>query len=225
MKIDILQHVPFEGPAAIGEWARQNNHELRIHRLDRQEFVPQVNAIRFLILMGGPMSVNDSDQNWLEEERRLIRQAISLQVPIFGVCLGAQQIAKALGAEVSRGNKEVGWHPVETASERFSFIPERLTAFHWHGEQFDIPAGAERLFSSEACMNQGFVYNGNVIGLQFHLEATSESVRLLCTYDRDYIDASRYVQGAGEMMEFHIPRENKAVLFHLLDDLVEGSRT
>lgn len=220
MKIDVLQHVPFEGPAAIGEWARQNGHQLQIHRLFRQDPLPQVNEIKFLIVLGGPMSVNDQDQNWLEDERRLIRQAIVLNLPIFGICLGAQQIAKALGSAVYRGNKEVGWHPVHATSARFAFIPEDLTVFHWHGEQFELPEQAEHLFSSDACENQGFIYHDRVIGLQFHLESTPDSVRQLLTHDRDYIDASRYVQSAEDIGQFRIPEEDRTLLFHFLDDLI-----
>lgn len=219
MKIDVLQHISFEKPAAIGEWASDRGHELRIHKLYGRDPVPRPEDIQFLILLGGPMSANDKE-SWLEEERRLIRNVIHRGTPVFGVCLGAQQIAKALGAAVTPGPKEVGWHPVQTTSGTGSFIPDQLTAFHWHGEQFAIPDQAERLFSSAACRNQGFVFRQHVIGLQFHLETTPESVRLLLTHDGDYIDSSRYVQSAEEIENFPVPEENRVVLFHLLDDLV-----
>ncbi|MBP3039350.1 hypothetical protein J9303_07600 [Bacillaceae bacterium Marseille-Q3522] len=106
-------------------------------------------------------------------------------------------------------------------STRLSFIPDEMTVFHWHGEQFELPDKAERLFSSEACRNQGFIYKENVIALQFHFETTPESIQSLLTGDGDYIDHSRYVQSAEKITNFSIPEINKMVLFKLLDYLVK----
>lgn len=89
-------------------------------------------------------------------------------------CLGGQQIAKTLGADIFQGEyREAGWLPIRTMkSETLGELPEELVVFHWHGEQFGLPEGAERLFTSEVCPNQGFIYKENVIGLQFHFEST-----------------------------------------------------
>jgi GMP synthase - Glutamine amidotransferase domain len=222
MNIDVVQHVPFEGLASIEEWGSDNGHTFRMHKLYEYPSIPRIDDLEFLILLGGPMSANDQDQQWIDEERRLISKTISENKPVFGVCLGAQQIAKALGASVIQGDKEVGWHPIRSVSSRLPFIPEELTVFHWHGEQFELPDRAEQLFSSAACQNQGFIYSEKVIGLQFHLEMTPNSIQGLLTHDGDYIDHSQFVQSAEEITDFGIPEQNKTVLFKLLDDLVKN---
>ncbi|WP_256444528.1 type 1 glutamine amidotransferase [Terribacillus sp. DMT04] len=178
--------------------------------------------VSMLIILGGPMSANDTE-DWLEAERDLIRELITKRQPMFGICLGAQQIAKALGADIFQGEyKEVGWYPIQTVTQHFSsFLPDQMTAFHWHGEQFFLPDEAIRLFGNTVCENQGFIYKEFVIGLQFHLEMTVESITKLITHDQDYIDHGNYVQNAQTMLSAHIPKNNKEVLYQLLDSLVQ----
>jgi GMP synthase (glutamine-hydrolysing) len=138
-------------------------------------------AVAGLILMGGSMSVND-DLPWLRREENCIREAVKRGVPVLGVCLGAQLIAKALGARVSSSPvKEIGWAPVywtgAAASDRlFAGLSGPETLFHWHGETFDLPAGAELLAYSDGCARQAFRVGNNVYGLQFHLEVTPSMI-------------------------------------------------
>ncbi|MFJ6413671.1 type 1 glutamine amidotransferase [Terribacillus saccharophilus] len=224
MIIDVLQHVPFEDLAAISDWGEARGHSFRVHHLYEKVDLPHAANITLLIILGGPMSANDADQ-WVKEECELIRQLIDQQKPVFGICLGAQQIAKALGATVFQGEqKEVGWHPIQTVSTHFSFIPDEMTVFHWHGEQFSLPDGAIRLFRNEICENQGFVYHDHIIGLQFHFETTRESMEKLILHDRDYLDDSLYVQSEQAMKTANFPLENKEVLYQLLDHLVDAVR-
>ncbi|SNZ16067.1 GMP synthase - Glutamine amidotransferase [Terribacillus aidingensis] len=222
MLIDVLQHVPFEGLAAIEDWGQDRGHHFRIHHLYEEAVLPAAIDVTMLIILGGPMSANDTE-HWLEAERDLIRELISKQQPIFGICLGAQQIAKAIGADIFQGEyKEVGWHPIQTFTQHFSsFLPDQMTAFHWHGEQFSLPDGAIRLFGNTACENQGFIYKDFVIGLQFHLEMTEESIIKLITHDQNNIDHGKYVQSGKTMLSAHIPTINKKVLYQLLDSLVQ----
>jgi GMP synthase-like glutamine amidotransferase len=130
-----------------------------------------------LIFMGGAMSANDN-HSYLRREIQYIREAVRRRQPILGVCLGAQLIAKALGARVyPSAVKEIGWAPVtfSPAASRdplFSGLQEPENIFHWHGETFDLPDEAERLASSEVCENQAFRVGDRVYGLQFHLEVT-----------------------------------------------------
>ena len=131
--------------------------------------------------MGGPQSANDPDPR-LVAEMRLINQTMSRGLPVLGVCLGAQLIAKTLGARVYRNpSSEIGWAPVyftEAAKgdPLFSGFSSPTTFFHWHGETFDLPAGAEWLAYSELCRNQAFRYGTNVYGVQFHPEITPEMI-------------------------------------------------
>ena len=134
-----------------------------------------------LIIMGGPMGVYEADRYpFLREEQRLIRQAAELSFPVLGICLGSQLVAGAIGARVYPGHKkEIGWYPVEVtapADELAAGLPSRFMAFHWHGDTFDLPAGATRLFRSDLYENQGFRWGKNILALQFHLEISPEMV-------------------------------------------------
>ncbi|MFZ2691764.1 MAG: type 1 glutamine amidotransferase, partial [Trichococcus flocculiformis] len=174
----------------------------------------------FLVILGGPMSVLD-ELPWLEEERQLIRVLISQGKPVFGVCLGGQQIAKTLGADIFQGEyREAGWLPIRTMkSETLGELPEELVVFHWHGEQFGLPEGAERLFTSEVCPNQGFIYKENVIGLQFHFESTKESIESILQNDAAFLDGTAYTQTSAEIRNYPIPASNRKLLYRLLDRL------
>jgi GMP synthase (glutamine-hydrolysing) len=110
----------------------------------------------------------------------LIRQAADVGMPVLGICLGSQLIAAALGAQVYAGpRKEIGWYPVETVDKSDPLtrrLPSTLMAFHWHGDTFDLPADAVRLFRSKLYQNQGFRWGNHVYGMQFHLEVTAAMI-------------------------------------------------
>lgn len=176
MIIDVMQHSAIEGPGRIATWAQDNDVELRVHRLDEGEDIRALNpsAMDGLIVLGGPMSVNDED-DWLAAERIYIRSLAKLGRPVLGICLGAQQIVRAFGAPVFTGaTGEYGFGPVRDLRDDATF-----TAFHWHDDQMaDLP-GATRLYTSAKTENQGFVYHNNILGLQFHLEADEDIVLAL----------------------------------------------
>lgn len=220
MEIAILQHVDFEGPAEIENWCRQTGNEYKVYRLFLGEALPKAERTDFLVILGGPMSVLD-ELPWLEEERQLIRVLISQGKPVFGVCLGGQQIAKTLGADIFQGEyREAGWLPIRTMkSETLGELPEELVVFHWHGEQFGLPEGAECLFTSEVCPNQGFIYKENVIGLQFHFESTKESIESILQNDAAFLDGTAYTQTSAEIRNYPIPASNRKLLYRLLDRL------
>jgi GMP synthase-like glutamine amidotransferase len=157
--------------------------------------------------MGGPMSVNDEQTYpWLQAEKKFIAEAIDNGKIVFGVCLGAQLIASSLGAKVfPNRNREIGWFPVERVASKENvdlknILPDRMEVFHWHGETFDLPAHAVHLARSEGCDNQAFSIGERVLGLQFHLEATPLSVRLLTEKCKNDLVAGRYIQSATEML-------------------------
>ncbi len=180
----MLQHVPFEGPAAVADWARERNVPFKVKHLFRGDSLPELTEFDMLAVMGGPMSANDEAAlPWLAPEIARVGQAIAAGKAVLGICLGAQIMAKALGARVYPGPaKEIGWfhvHRTEDVHPLFSGIPAEFTAFHWHGETFDLPVGAERLASTKVTPNQAFAAGQKALGLQFHLEATKDSVNAL----------------------------------------------
>ena len=151
---------------------------------------PEIGGAAGLIFLGGPMSVNDG-LPYLRQEMDLILAAIERQKPVLGICLGSQLIAKALGARVYRNpTKEIGWFDIHLTEAGggdplFAGVNPRETVFHWHGETFDLPAGAARLAYSDACANQAVRFGGAVYGLQFHLEVTPAMIADWCTQDEN----------------------------------------
>lgn len=138
----------------------------------------QLDVDDLLIVLGGPISAYDDDRYpFLVDELRLIEQSLRRKVPVLGICLGAQLLARALGARVYAGSaKEIGFAPVAlTAVGRKSCLAvlerESSPVLHWHGDTFDLPAGAERLAATEGTPNQAFALGPSVLGLQFHVEA------------------------------------------------------
>lgn len=206
-RVEVLQHVPFEGPASIAEWCHERGHDLRTVHLYRNKAPRPPADVDLLVVMGGPMSVHDTGAYaWLADEKRHLRSAVQSATPVLGICLGAQLLADVLGAEVCPGaHKEIGWWPVETCAQAadagpLAALPASFDAFHWHGETFDIPPAAVHVASSSACTNQAFVYQRRVVGLQFHLETTEVSARSLIEACADEIVAGPYIQDAEAML-------------------------
>ncbi|MDP4610840.1 MAG: type 1 glutamine amidotransferase [Opitutales bacterium] len=203
MEILCIKHVGFEGPAAIAVWAQDRGHNLTIAPIYSEPHLPAPATFDALIIMGGPMNVYEDDKYpWLAREKTYIRGAIAAGKPVFGVCLGAQLIAHALGARVYAGeHKEIGWFPIRRDSEYPDDcpLPDQLTAYHWHGDTFDLPKGAQRIASSDVCLNQGFRYHANVFALQYHLEVYSQSLTLLSAACANELAPAPYIQTAERM--------------------------
>ena len=157
------------------------------------------------------MSVHDEFEHvWLKAEKWFVKQVIQAGKPVLGICLGAQIIAEVLGGTVSQGKeKEIGWFPISFSnefaeSELGRRFPETMNVFHWHGETFSLPNGAKRIASSEVCENQGFIYNKNVVGLQFHLETTRLSAESIISNSAHELVSAPYIQSEEEMMSDEI---------------------
>jgi GMP synthase-like glutamine amidotransferase len=194
-----LQHVTFEGLGSIETWLRAERFEITNTQFFESAVFPDPDEVDLLIVMGGPMSVNDEAQfPWLVEEKQFIHRCVEEGKSVLGICLGAQLIASAMRSRVYPNHiKEIGWFPVEgmtsLESEIFCFPPSQ-EVFHWHGETFDLPCGAYRLARSKGCKNQAFQLGRTVIGLQFHLETTSDSAVEIVSHCRAELIPSKYVQ-------------------------------
>ncbi|ATE60476.1 type 1 glutamine amidotransferase [Thauera sinica] len=211
MHAHILQHVAFEGPGSIAAWLEMAGCDIGCTRFHDGEALPDPATVDLLVVMGGPMSVNDEAEfPWLAEETRFVGDIIRRGRPVLGVCLGAQLIASALGARVfPNREREIGWFPVEAVAHGdpalFGFPPS-VEVFHWHGETFDLPDGAVRLARSAACDNQAFQFGKAVIGLQFHLETTPASAQQIVEHCRAELRPAPHVQSEAEILAAPIDR-------------------
>lgn len=163
MKIHWLQHVEFEGLGSIAGWATKKGCAATGSRMFAGDAFPSIAAVDMLVIMGGPMSVNDEVEHpWLAGEKRFINQVMQAGKMVLGICLGAQLIASAAGVRVRpNDHKEIGWFPVEKTRAAGDAavgraLADKAEVFHWHGETFDIPRGAVRLARSRVCENQAF---------------------------------------------------------------------
>ena len=200
-----LQHVPFEGLGSIQIWLQNAGYEITGTQFYESAELPLPDGIDLLVVMGGPMSVNDEDDYpWLVLEKEFVRKVIEAGNPVLGICLGAQLIATAMGGQVFPNSmKEIGWFPIRSvATETNSafVFPESTEVFHWHGETFSLPPGAIRIAESDGCENQAFQIGRSVIGLQFHLETTPESAQKLVANCRDELIPARYVQCGADIL-------------------------
>jgi GMP synthase-like glutamine amidotransferase len=206
-RVHWLQHVRFEGLGSIAAWLEAHRARVTTSRLFEDPRLPDAGGLDWLIVMGGPMSVNDEVLHpWLRAEKRLIAEAISRGLTVLGICLGAQLIASALGARVYRHTQpEIGWFPVERTVPRWpggpaNWLPHTCTVFHWHGETFDLPPGTQQIARSAACENQAFAAGTRIIGLQFHPEATPESARAMIEAGRGELVHGPTVQREEEIL-------------------------
>jgi len=226
-----LQHVPFEGIGNIETWAQSSVHTINSTRLYADEKLPSPDAFDLLIVMGGPMNVYEENAYpFLIREKRFIEQAIQNGKSVLGICLGSQLLATVLGAKVFKNKfEEIGWFPVEKTDEAkaktlLSSLPERFTTFHWHGDTFEIPHGAKRIYKSEACANQGFIYGDKIIGLQFHPEVDETTLKLMIENEGDGITVNEFVQSPQTILEQQNFKANAGMLATLLDEMTKTIR-
>ncbi len=206
MRLHYFQHVSFEGLGSIEPWAKEMAYDVTSTRLFDKDPFPSLDDIDWLIVLGGPMGIYEEDNYpWLSAEKKYIEHAVVQGKIVLGICLGAQLIADVLGAKIySNKHQEIGWFPIkktpETAQTRLAdFLPVEIDAFHWHGDTFDIPTGAIHIAQSEACENQGFIYDDHVVALQFHLETLEQSAKDLVDNCQDDITEGPFIQSSEEI--------------------------
>lgn len=216
--IAIFRHAASEGPGYFATFLDLNGIPWQLFKVDAGDAIPGDPAqFSGLAFMGGPMSVND-DLPWIALSLELIRRAEQAGIPLLGHCLGGQLMAKALGGTVGRNPvKEIGWGEVKvadsaTARDWFGGI-QKFDAFHWHGETFSLPPGAELILSSPYCANQAYVLGGMHLGMQCHVEMTEEMVREWYAVGAEEVAAARSspaVQRA-EMAEVNLAQRVEAL--------------
>ena len=180
--VRIFRHVACEGPGYLGVFLERHNIHYELICIDEGVPVPQeLDNISGLVFMGGSMNVTEPLQ-WIAEEQQLIRKAIKNNIPVLGICLGAQQMSAALGGQITHDdNMEIGWHEVvpdinNKNNEWINTLPRKFVPFHWHADTFSIPEKATVLMHSTCRKNQAFVIN-NSLAVQFHLEMTTDMVK------------------------------------------------
>jgi len=177
-KLLVLQHVAHEPLGTLNPLLKRAGFRIRYVNFARHpDAQPCLDGYDGLIILGGPMSVNDTHRlPHLMTELKLIEDAMRREIPVLGICLGAQLIAKALGVDVyPNREKEIGWYDVSPTEEAGSdpllmTLQKTEKVFQWHGETFDIPKSTRHLAFSSLCANQAFRYGDNVYGFQFHME-------------------------------------------------------
>ncbi len=189
----VIQNTSMEGPGYLGELL--NNDGFTIHSVNaKHEKLPDKNY-SFVVILGAPESAND-DLSYLQEEQKLIKKTVDANIPLLGICLGSQLIAKTFGGKVYSGpKKEIGFYhdlKIDNNSKLFSGFTNPFTVFHWHGDTFDLPEQAVRLVHSENYLNQAFRIN-SAVGLQFHLEVNAEMVNLWLDKTQEKLQQIPYI--------------------------------
>jgi GMP synthase (glutamine-hydrolysing) len=202
--VAIIQHIVCETPGIIADCLQSAGIGMHFVRTFSGNPIPSnLDAQAGLIIMGGPMSVYAHKRfPFLLEEQRLIEQALKDDKPVLGICLGSQLIAGTLGTEVKRGRqKEIGWYPVtltESAATDtlWQKLPSRFTAFHWHGDIYDLPQGAVSLAASELTPCQGFCYGEKAYGFLFHMEVTEKVIKNMVKEFSGELDTEKITDGS-----------------------------
>lgn len=228
MNVHAILHAAFEKPGIIEHWAIEKGYQFSVTHSYLGETLPDISAIDFLILMGGPQSAVKFDQYpYLIDEVELVRKAVRRQKAILGICLGAQIISESLGAktEVSP-NKEVGVFPVQLTKDGlqdplFKLFPEKFNVMHWHNDMAGIADNGILLAKSGGCPRQIIRYTDRVYALQFHMEMTIDIVKdMLRHCDTDLQPSSQYVQTMEQLLSADFPAINKKMKV-ILDYLAE----
>ncbi len=223
MHIHILQHADFENPGYILDWAKTKGHRISFTNFFEAFKIPLPTDFDLLVVMGAPMSVNDEEHYpWLVEEKAFIHDSIHMGKKVLGICFGSQLIANALGSKVyPNTHKEIGWFPVHKPKgvehPLLGQFPESSLAFHWHGDTFDLPKDAVRLFFSEATPNQGFFFGKKTLALQFHWEIGPDDMKMILDVMGEDDTKNPFVQPFSELMNASGFESNKKYMNSVLD--------
>jgi len=208
-KIVIIKHVEREGAGLLEDFFKNDGWELEFVELEKGDRLPEhLDGVAGIILLGGPMNVYQEDgYPFLKDEDRLITRSLVEEIPILGICLGAQLLAKACDARVEKATqKEIGWYPAELTDKGkkdllFRGIQERIMVFQWHEDTLEVPQGGVLLAHGEACKNQAFRIGNNAYGLQFHIEVTEEMVGSWMKNEEGKVDIKKILNDTRKLKE------------------------
>ncbi len=205
MRIHFIQHVPFEYPGLIKNWAEEHQYITSYTKVFQTALFPSTEEFDMLVILGGPMGVyEEAKYDWMKAEKSFIKKSIAEKKKVLGICLGAQLIAKALDAKVyPHTTKEIGWFEVEKVALHplTDHLPQTFITFHWHGDTFTLPHGAIHLFKTKACKQQGFVYSDHVAGLQFHMEVKDDLLNGMTENEKAELIKDDHVQTEDEIKQ------------------------
>ncbi|MGZ3688705.1 MAG: type 1 glutamine amidotransferase [Bdellovibrionota bacterium] len=206
----IVQHAPHEHPAAVRRALESQGIQTHWIHPYRGENYPARNEISGVISLGGPMGANDEAEHpWILPELKLLSECASEGIPVVGICLGGQMLARALGGRVEKHSTvEVGWFPIElNAAGREDPIlgaaGSNPTVYQWHGDTFHLPKDAVLLASSQACARQAYRVGTSAYGFQFHPEADHQLVQEWLSIDgvAEEIDEVAHRHGAETVQD------------------------
>jgi len=201
----VIKHVKCEGPGTLKDFLESKGQSIEVIELEdenisrflnkgREIFCKDLSKIDAIIILGGPMNVYEEDKYpFLKDENEFIKQALGSNIPILGICLGSQLIAKACGASVKKAKiKEIGWSKVELTEDGvndrlFKGLDREIDVFQWHEDTFNVPADGKLLATSSDCTNQAFKINDNAYGFQFHIEVTE---KMIDDWTKEYCDSA-----------------------------------
>jgi len=229
MQINALIHAPFEGLGAIHTWLKKKNYFLSETHTYRGDKLPPIADFDWLIIMGGPQNLKELGKySYLQDEVKLISQALKQGKLVLGICLGAQLIAESLGAKTEASpEKEIGVFPLRLTEKGHAdpilrHFPGEFLSTHWHNDMPGIPAGAEVLATSNACPRQIIRFTPYAYGLQCHLEFTAEDMHAMVSHGHD-LQSGRYTQTKEELLNHNYSTINQ-LLFLFLDHFSSDSR-
>ncbi|MFA6282068.1 MAG: type 1 glutamine amidotransferase [Candidatus Omnitrophota bacterium] len=218
----MIKHARTEGPGTLGEFFKATSWEIRVTELWNKALLPRINDCEAIISLGGPMNVYETEKySFLKKEEEFLIKALEKNIPILGICLGAQLLAKASGAKVIKAkHKEIGWYEVKLTTEGkqdplFRNMVKNLEVFQWHEDSFGVPKQAELLATSGTCKNQAIRVGKNAWGLQYHPEMTAEMIN--CWFGKkensakdkallDYYQKRNLYEAQARLMYFNFSR-------------------
>jgi GMP synthase-like glutamine amidotransferase len=195
-----IKHAKTEGPGTLEDFFAAISWEVKTVDLWENKPLPDLDDCEAIVSLGGPMNVYESDKyKFLKKEEEFLKSAIKNSVPVLGICLGAQLLAKIAGAKITKApEKEIGWYKVYLTKDAdcdllFRGMTNPLDVFQWHEDTFDIPKGVTLLATSKICRNQAFRFSKCAWGLQFHPEMTENMFEAWLRATNEKLDKSKIV--------------------------------